>query len=163
MKEESDVGDGEPGDGADFPVAQAAVKLEAHDLALVVGQRVEDVEDLSERLALVVPLVQIACHRRDRIRVQRCASCRLLARVEREIPADGEEPRREMRAQPRRVFAAEPEKRLLHDITGRLEVAEQPFGVAGERPLVEVERGSHPVRFRRHASLPWITAVLAIS
>src|SRR4051812_3197056 len=60
MKKETDVAHGEPGNRADFPVAQAALEPEIHDLALVAWEGLEDVENLAQCLAGVMLFVEVA-------------------------------------------------------------------------------------------------------
>ena len=154
MKEKPHVAHGEPGDRADFLVAQAAVELEMDDFALIAGQCLEDVENLPDRLARVVSFVQVARHRDLRAVVQRRMPRGLLSRIERQIPAHREQPRRHVSPDARRILPAETQEGFLHDVPRRLDVAEEPFGVTDQRPLVEVHGGNDPVRFRSAHSVP---------
>jgi len=156
MKKESDVAHGEPGDRADFLVAEATLELEMDDLALVARQRVQDVQNLTECRPCVVAFVEVGGHG-DLGLVQGREPRRLLACVSREIPADGEQPRGEVVAQSRRVFPAQAQKRFLHDVAGRFQVAQEPSRVADQRPLVEIQCCDYPGGFRcpAHAGLYW--------
>src|SRR5215216_3351596 len=59
MKEEPHVARGEIGDSADFLVAQATLKLEENDFALIARERLENFQNPSQRLSGVVLLVQV--------------------------------------------------------------------------------------------------------
>src|SRR3954465_1559088 len=87
MKKETDVAHGGPGDGADFPVAQAALEPEVHDLTLVAREGREELEDLAQRLARVVPFIEIAGDGNVDV-VEGRAAGGVPARVERQVPAD---------------------------------------------------------------------------
>ena len=56
-----------------------------------------------------------------------------------------------MSFEPRRIFPAQAQKGLLHDVPGRLQVAEEPLRVADQRPLVDLQRIGHPVAERWRA------------
>lgn len=144
MEQESHVARGECSDRRDFLVAQATLKLEVDDFTLIAGERVEDVEDAAECPTRVVLPVEVVHHRRLGV-VERRRSGRFLARVERQVPADREQPRRQMSIHPRRVLSTQPEEGLLDDVPGRLRVAEQPRRVADQWPLVAIERVNHPL------------------
>ena len=144
MKKEPHVARGECSDRRDFLVAQATLKLEVDDFTLIAGERLEDVEDAAERLTGVVLRVEVVHHRRLGVFERRRAG-RLLARVERQVPADCEQPCRQMSVHPRRVFSAQPEEGLLDDVPGHLRVAEQPLRIANQWPLVAIERVYHPL------------------
>ena len=122
MKEKADVADGEAGDVADFPVAQAALEPEMDDLALVGRQGVHNVEDLRERLLRIVPFVQPARHRDVRI-VEMRAPGGLPAGIDGQVPADGEQPRRHVLPDSLRILPAEAEEGFLDDIPRPLQVA----------------------------------------
>src|SRR4051812_32358243 len=83
MKKETDVAHGEPGNRADFPVAQAALEPEIHDLPLVARQGLEHVEDLAQRLARVMLFVEVAGDGNLHLFEGRTAR-RTLARIERQ-------------------------------------------------------------------------------
>ena len=85
----------------------------------------------------------------------------LPAGVEGKIPADGEQPRRDVLADPLRVLPAQTEERLLHDVPRGFHVAEEPAGVTNQRPLVQLQRVDHPLGLRRppHSSLLEITGL----
>lgn len=144
MKKEPHVARRERRDGGDFLVAQTTLKLEIDDFALIAGERLEDIEDAGERLAGVVLRVQVVDDRQFGM-CERRRPGRLLTRVERQVPADREQPRRQMSVHSRWIFPAQPEEGLLHDIPGRVRVAEQPRRVPDQRPLVAVERVNHPL------------------
>lgn len=97
MEEKSNVADREPGDLADFLVAQVALELEVYDFALVARERLEGLQHPSERLARVMPFVEVACHR-DLVMLdgRHFHATRLLSRIERQVPAHGEQPRRDV-------------------------------------------------------------------
>ena len=106
MKKESHVAHGEPGDRADFLVAEATLEFQVDDLALVARQRIEDVQHLTERRACVVPLVEVGRDGELGL-IERRHPRRLLACVGRQIPADREQPRGQVVAQAHRVFPAQ--------------------------------------------------------
>ena len=60
--------------------------------------------------------------------------------VERPVAADGEQPLRQPAIDVRTVLDAEAKESLLHDVARRVVVAQQPGGVARERPLEAVDR-----------------------
>ena len=130
MKKEANVADGERGDVADFLVTEVALELEVNHLALVGWQLLEVAGD---RKLLVFD----GCH-----------ASRLLPRIQRKIPAHREQPRRKMSFEPRRIFPAQAQKGLLHDVPRRLQIAEEPFRVADQRPLVSLQRIGNPGGFR---------------
>lgn len=144
MKKEPHVARRERRDGGDFLVAQTTLKLEVDDFALIAGERFEDVEDSTKGPARVVLRVEVVDDRHLGVR-QRRRPRRLLTRVERQVPADREQPRREMSVHSLRVLAAQPEEGLLHDVPCRVRVAKQPLRVPDQRPLVAVERVNHPL------------------
>lgn len=138
------VARGKRRDRRDFLVAQATLKLEVDDFTLIAGERFEDVEDAAERLTGVVLRIEVVDHRQLGM-CERRRPGRLFTRVERQVPADREQPRREMSVYPRRVFPTEPKEGLLHDVPCGVRVAEQPLRVPDQRPLVAVERVNHPL------------------
>ena len=96
---------------------------------MIAGERLEDVEDAAERLTGVVLRIEVVDHRRLGV-FERRRSGRLLARVERQVPADREQPCRQMSVHPRRIFSTQPEEGLLDDVPGQVRVAEQPLRIA---------------------------------
>ena len=144
MKKESHVARGECSDRRDFLVAQATLKLQVNDFTLITGKRLEDVEDAAECPTRVVLPVEVVHHRRLGV-FERRRSGRLFARVERQVPADREQPRRQMSVHSRWIFTAQPKEGFLHDVPGRVRVAKQPLRVPDQRPLVAVERVNHPL------------------
>ena len=138
------VARGERRDRRDFLVAQATLKLEVDDFTLIAGERLEDIEDAAERLAGVVLRVEVVDHRQLGM-CERRRPGRLLTRVERQVPADREQPRRQMSVHSRWIFTAQPKEGFLHDVPGRVRVAKQPLCVPDQRPLVAVERVNHPL------------------
>ena len=150
MKKESDVADRKCGDLADFLVAQVALELEVHDFALVGRQRRDGVADPAGGRLRVVAFVEVGGDG-ELVRVDGCHANRLLPRIEREIPAHGEQPGREVAFDTFAILPAQPQERLLHDVARRLEVAQQAPRVADQRPLVTLQRLDHPIGFRRPA------------
>ena len=63
MQKESNVADGERGDLADFLVTEVALELQVDDLALIGRQLLQRVVNPGQRLARVVPFVEVACDR----------------------------------------------------------------------------------------------------
>lgn len=96
---------------------------------MIAGKRLEDVEDAAECLTRVVLRVEVVHHGRFGV-FERRRPGRLLSRVERQVPADREQPRREMSVHSRRILSTQPEERLLDDVPGHLRVAEQPLRIA---------------------------------
>ena len=143
MKEEPHVARGECSDRRDFLVAQATLKLEVNDFTLIAGERLENIENAAESLPGVVLAVEVV-HDRHLGLFERCRTRRLLTRIERQVPADREQPCREMSVESRRILSTQPEEGLLHDVPCHLRVAEQPLCVSNQRPLVAVERVHHP-------------------
>lgn len=150
MKKESNVADGERGDLADFLVTEVALELEIHHFALVARKRLQHVVNPGERPPRVVPLVEVAGDRELVVIKGRHAN-RLFSRIQRQVAAHREEPRRQMSVELRRVFPAQAQEGLLDDVPGRLEVTEQPLRVADQRPLVKPQCFGHEVGFRRPA------------
>ena len=110
-----------------------------------------------KRLPRVVPFVEVAGDRElFRVFDRRRAPC-LLSRIKREVAAHRKQPRGEPSFEFRRLFPAQSQKGLLHHVPGRLQVAEEPFRVADQRPLVGVQRLGHPGCFRRPAH--WVSMV----
>lgn len=144
MKKEAHVARGECSDRRDFLVAQATLKLEVDDFTLIAGERLEDVEDAAECLTRVVLPVEVVHHGRFGV-FERRRPGRLFACVERQVPADREQPCRQMSVHSRRVLPAQPKEGLLDDVPGHLRVAEQPFRIADQWPLVAIERVNHPL------------------
>ena len=148
MKEESDVADGEPGDRADLLVAEAALESQVDGFALIGWQRIEDRENPGECVPRVVPLVEIAgdggLDAFER-RVPRGPP----PRVECEVPAHGEQPRREVLANALRFLLAEAEESFLDHVARRFQVAEEPVRIPDQRPLVPFQRVNHPLGLRR--------------
>ena len=153
MQEEPHVARGECSDRGDFLVAQATLKLEIDDFTLIAGKRLEHIEDAAKGPAGIVLLVEVVHHRHLGVFERRRAR-RLLARVERQVPADREQPCREMPVEPRRILPAQPKERLLHDVPCHVRVADQPRCVSDQWPFVAVERVNHPfgVRHRAHSA-----------
>lgn len=150
VKEKADVADGQRRDLTDFLVAEVALELQVDDLALVLRKFPEDAPDPRQRLLRVVPLLEVVAHR-DVVVVEGGHTHGLSARVLRQVPTDREQPRPETPVELRRIFPAQAQERLLHDVPGRLQVASQPLRVADERPLVKRQRIGHPVGVRRPA------------
>jgi len=144
MKKEPHVARGECSDRRDFLVAQATLKLEVDDFTLITRERLENIEDATKGLAGVVLRVEVVDDRNLDV-FERCRARRLLACIQRQVPADGEQPRREMSADSRRILPAQPEEGLLHDVPCHLHVAEQPRRVSNQWPLMAVERVNHPL------------------
>lgn len=117
MKKESNVADGERGDLADFLVTEVALELEVDHFALVGRELLQGVVNPGERLARVVSFVEVAGDR-ELLVVYGGHAGRLLPRIQREVPAYREQPRREMSFEPRRIFPAQAQKGLLHDVPG---------------------------------------------
>jgi hypothetical protein len=153
MKKETDVAHREPGNGADFPVAQAALEPEIHDLALVAREGRQELEDLAQRLARVVPFIEIAGDGNVDV-VEGRAAGGVPARVERQVPADCEQPRGHVFPDALPVLPAQAEECLLHDIARRVQVAEQPLRIAEQRSLVRLQCFDHPFGFRRPGHAP---------
>ena len=150
MKKEANVADGERGDLADFFVTEVALELEVDHFALVCRKLLHGVVNPGERLARVVSFVEVAGDR-ELLVIYRGQASRLLSRIQRKVPAHREQPRRETSFELRRVFPAQPQKGLLHDVPGRLQVAEEPFRVADQRPLVDLQRFGYPGGVRHPA------------
>ena len=150
MKKESNVADGERGDLADFLVTEVALELEVDHFALVGRKLLQGALNPGKRLARVVPFVEVAGDRKLLV-IYGCHSSGLLPRIQREVPAHREQPRRETSFQLCRVFPAQAQKGLLDGVPGRLQVAEEPFRVADQRPLVDLQRIGYPGGFRRPA------------
>ena len=144
MQQEPHVARGECSDRCDFLVAQATLKLEIDDFTLIARERLENIEDATEGLAGVVLGVEVVDDRHLGVFERRRAR-RLLARIERQVPADREQPRGEMPFDSRRILPAQPEEGLLHDVPCHLHVAEQPRRVSNQWPLMAVERVNHPL------------------
>ena len=150
MKEESDVAHGEPGDRADFLVAEAALESQIDGFALIAGQRVEDFENPGERVTGVVPFVEITGDGGFDA-VERRAPRGPSARVERQVPADGEQPRREVVADALRLLLAQTEERVLNHVPRRFQVAQEPVRIPNQRRFVPFQRVNHPLGLRRPA------------
>ena len=151
MKKEANVADGERGDLADFLVTEVALELEVDHFALIGRELLQGVVNPGECLARVVPFVEVAGDRELILVFDGCHASCLLPRIQREIPAHRKQPRREMSFELRRILSAQPQKGLLHDVPGRLQVAEDPFRVADQRPLVDLQRIGYPGGFRHPA------------
>jgi len=107
MKEKSNVADRELGDLADFLVAQVALELEMDDFALVARKRFDDFQNPAKRLPRVMSFVEVAGHgNRIVLEAGHLHASGLLSRIEREVPAHGEEPRRNVPLDPRRILPA---------------------------------------------------------
>lgn len=150
MEKESNIADGKRGDLADFLVTEVALELEVDHFALVGRQRLQHVVNSGERLPHVVPLVEVAGDGELMVVEGRHAN-RLLSRIQRQVAAHREEPRREMSVEPCRILPAQAKEGLLHDVAGRFQVAEEPLRVADQRPLVKPQCFGHEVGFRRPA------------
>jgi len=155
MKKEADVAHREPGDGTDFLVGQATLEPEIDDFALVARKRVEPLEYPAQDLLRVMPLVEVVGDRDFSLFEGRVPGIDAVA-VECQIPADREEPLREVPADALRVLLAEAQERLLHHILRGRQVPQEATRVSKQRPLVPVQRLDYPFGFRRldHASLP---------
>ena len=150
MKKESNVADGERGDLADFLVTEVALELEVDHFALVRRKLLHGVVNPGECLARVVSFVEVAGNR-ELLVIDGGQAGRLLPRIQRKVAAYREQPGREPSFELPRVFPAQPQKGLLHDVPGRLQVAQEPLGVADQRPLVDFQRFGHPGGFRHPA------------
>ena len=157
VKKKSDVADGESCDRADFLVAQATFELQMNDLTLIGRQGLNRREHLREGLARVMPGLQVGGHLEVGL-VERSQTPGLFSGVQREIASDREEPGRDPSLEPLAVFAAQPEERLLDDVAGGIQIAEQPFRVTEQRLLIFVQRLDYPLRGRPHGVLMKITA-----
>ena len=123
---------------------------EVDDLPLVPRERFEGVQNLTERLARVVSFIEVAGH--GGLGALESGHPRgPFPGIEGEVPADREQPLRQMALDPPLILSAQPEERLLDDIPRGLQVAEQPLRITDQRLLVEVQRFSHPLGFRRPA------------
>ena len=123
------------------------MKLEVDDLALVARERLENLQDPPERLACVVRFVEVVddgCLSVLEGRGPRGP----LSRIERQIPAHGEQPGRQMSVNPRLILPAQPQEGLLHDVSRGLQIPEQPLRIANQWPLVPVQRVDHPFGVR---------------
>ena len=107
MKKESNVADGERGNLADFLVTEVALELEVDHFALVGRKLLQGAVNPGERLARVVPFVEVAGDRELLPVVYGGQASRLLPPIQREVPAHREQPRREMSFDPRRIFPAQ--------------------------------------------------------
>ena len=148
MKKKADVAHRQPGDAADFLVAQPAVKSEIDNFALVVRKRSDEVEHLRQHLTRVVLLVEVTRDRYFGV-VERCGPRGRPPCIERQIPAHGEQPWRDVVTDSRRVLAAKTEERLLHDVAGCFQVPEKPPRIADQRLLVPLQCVDDPLGFRR--------------
>ena len=157
MKKKSDVADGESGDGADFLVTQATFEFQVDDLALIGRQGLNRRAHLRKGLARVMLGLQVGDHL-DIGLIESSQPPGLFSGVEREIARDREEPGRDPSLEPLAVFAAQPEERLLDDVAGGIQIAEQPFRVTEQRLLIFVQRLDYPLRGRPHGVLMKITA-----
>ena len=92
MKKKAHIADRQRGDLADFLVGEVALKLQVDDLALVRRQVAKHAADPFQRLVCVVSFVEVVAHR-DVVTVERSHSHGLSTRVQRQVPADGEQPR----------------------------------------------------------------------
>ena len=122
MKKEPHVARGECSDRRDFLVAQATLKLEVDDFTLITRERLENIEDATKGLAGVVLRVEVVDDRNLDV-FERCRARRLLACIQRQVPADGEQPRRHVLPDSLRILPAEAEEGFLDDIPRRLQVA----------------------------------------
>ena len=102
VKKESDVAHGEPCDRADFLVAQAALKFQIDNFALVGRQRLDRREHLREGPARVVARHRGRLGHRDVGIVERREAPGLFPGVNREIAADREQPGRHASSSRRR-------------------------------------------------------------
>ena len=115
VKKKAHVADGQRGDLADFLVREVALEFQVDNLALVRRQVAEDTADPFERLIRVVPLVEVVANR-DVVTVKRSHSHGLSTRVQRQVPADGEQPRSDTPVELRWILATQAEKGFLHDV-----------------------------------------------
>ena len=122
------------------------------DFALIGWQVLNRREHLRERLARVVPGLQVGGYL-DVGLVERSQPPGLFPGVEREIASDREEPGRDPSLEPLAVFAAQPEERLLDDVAGGVQIVEQPFRVTEQRLLIFGQRLDDPLRCRPHGVL----------
>ena len=77
------------------------------DFALVARERLDDVQDPAERLTRVMSFVEVAGHSDCLVlEAGHFHASSLLSRIEREVPAHGEEPRRNVPLDPRRILPA---------------------------------------------------------
>lgn len=120
------------------------------DLALVGRQSLNSGEHLRESLARVMPGIEVGCHG-DVCVVERRKAAGLSFGVEREIAADREQPGRDASLEAPAVLPAQPEKSLLDDIAGGIQIAEQPLHVTEQRPLILGQRLDYPLRCWPHA------------
>jgi hypothetical protein len=157
VKKKSDVTDGESRDRADFLVAQATFEFQMDDFALVGRQGLNRRAHLREGTARVMPGLEIGSDLNVGL-FERGQSSGLFPGVEREIASDREEPGRDSSLESMAVFAAQPEERLLDDVAGGIQIAEQPFRVSEQRLLIFAQRLDYPLRGRPHGFLMKITA-----
>jgi len=104
-----------------------------------------------KRLTRVVPFVEIAGDRELFLVFDGRHPRRLFPHIDRKVAAHREEPRRQTSFDLRWILPAQAQEGLLHDVPGRLQVPEEPFGIANQRSLVNLERTGHPRGFRHPA------------
>ena len=97
-----------------------------------------------KRLTRVVPFVQVAGDLELFVVFDGRHARRLPPRIQRQVAADGEEPRSETPFELCWILPAQPQEGFLHDVPGRLHIAEELFRVADQRPLVELQGSDHP-------------------
>jgi len=151
VDEETDVALGELGDAADFPVTESVLKFEANDFALIGRQVGEGVLYVALRLSR---------HRgggwrgfiagaRGEIDVgERGKAAFFAVNVERAVPANGEEPGRQVAVETFGSFSAEAQECVLHYVAGAVEVAGQLDSVAEQGTFVLIEDGVEPLAAR---------------
>src|SRR5262249_4726499 len=139
MNQETDIADGQSRNVADLLVAEVALKLQINDLALILRQCFHHPKHLSYRFLVFEQAARsraVAWMSRRIGFAQWRHAVLLLANVECEIATHGKQPLRKMVAEPVGFFLAQPEKGLLNDLTGSLDIAEDPRGIPHEVGLV---------------------------
>lgn len=132
------------------------MKLEVDHFALIGRQLFQGGLNPGKRLTRVVPFVEIAGDR-DLLVFDGRHARRLPPRIEREVAAHREQPRSQTPFELRWILPAQAQKGFLHDVPGGLHIAEEPFRVADQRPLVTLQRTDYPGGLRHPAhSVPMV-------
>jgi hypothetical protein len=142
MNQQTDVPDRKFCDFGDFLIAEIALKLQNHHFALVLRQPFQHAEDLAGGF----PLFEMGIDADFGIFEGSHAGL-LFARVEGEIAANREEPLSDVTTDLHPVFAAQPQERFLHDLSGDFSVSKHPRCVSQQRGFVEIQGLDDPLRF----------------
>ena len=163
MQLESNIGFRHSGDFTHFAIAELTVKPKPNQFLLTFRKLIDQLPDIGECFVMLGDLIR-ACpliHGTRRLcRPNRGHSLFPASNVKRSISTNRIQPWCQSAVQLIGLLATQPQKRVLHDITSDLGVADNSLRVANQVALIAIDRRTNPAQPAvRHPSRPGLSCV----